>query len=513
MIEKEILVRGVYASILLTAAMLWPVASAGAAPDALEGVACPFPVPFGDAASCGYLVVPQRHDGPADPNAPPVRMFFAILHAEAGAPAPDPIVMLAGGPGQGMSDFVDAVWSGQAADLATRDVILVDQRGTGRSEPLLDCPIDDDILDSNAFNDDPDSALPARQREILAACRAGFVDAGVDLDAFDTEAAARDLRGLREALGIAHWNLVGTSYGTRLALEAARQDPDGIRSLVLNSTMTMGDALEPRIFDDRRRILLRLFDDCAADATCGRAFPDLAASFERTRRRLAETPLIVEVPGPDGGTIVPVPLDADAYVGLIMAHMGAQPSIEIIPAIVHSLDEVVAGRLALAPARWEHILGPALAGPGGIAFGLHLSVMCREVAPITDYAAVEARVQALGGVFSPRSVVTYRDTCGVWDVGTARDGFAAPVSTDIPALLLIGEYDPMTPPYWTEQALKHLPNGRAVTFAGLSHDVLGTSACARYIASAFVRDPAARLDTACATRHDARFYVPEDMAG
>jgi len=494
----------------LLALALLPGTAATAAEQRLEAVPCPFEVPFGESAQCGYLVAPQDH---ARPDGETVRVFFAILRAHAATAAPDPIVQLAGGPGQAMSDFVDGSWYSTLADRAHRDVILFDQRGTGRSEPLLDCAgIDPDAFDANPANDSGVASDADKLRAALAACRQGYEDRGIDLHYFDTEQSALDLKLLREGLRIQAWNLVGTSYGTRLALEAARLDPDGIRSLVLNSTMTMGDAFEPQIFDDRIRILDRLFADCAANGDCAAAFPTLAESFEALRERLSETPLQVSVVEPEGGEVIEFEMDFPTFVGILMTHLSFQPSVEMVPLFIDSIDAVTAGRRTLTDAQWARILGPSLFQGGGMAVGLHLSVLCREVLPIADLAAVDRRAGDSRGMFSPRDKALYAEQCEVWGAGEARESFSEPVASDIPTLLLIGEYDPLTPPYWTAMAAQHLSNSRAIAFPGAAHDVLGTSLCARTIVTAFLRDIAAELDTACVEGQTPRFFVPPSKA-
>lgn len=497
------------AVLVLPAAALFGLAAAppAAAQTALEPVPCPFEIPFGEEAQCGTLTVPQDHDDPDGSGT--ARVFFAILRGHAAEPAPDPVVQLAGGPGQAMSDFAGGVWYSSLADRARRDVILFDQRGTGRSEPLLDCAeVDDDALDANPANDSGAAADEARLRAALAACREGYAAQGIDLAHFDTEQSARDLKALREALEIPTWNLVGTSYGTRLALEAARQDPEGIRSLVLNSTMTMGDAFEPQIFDDRIRILDRLFADCAAQRDCDAAFPALKARFEGLRQRLDGTPLQVTVVQPETGETVDVTLDFATFVGVLMTHLSFQPGVELVPLFIAAVDDASAGRRALTDGQWRDLLGPGLLQGGGLAVGLHLSVLCREVAPLTDFAATAARAEETKGMFSPRDLGVYRGQCEAWQAGAARPDFGAPVESDIPALLLIGEYDPLTPPYWTAAAAGGLSNGRAIAFPGAAHDVIGTSLCAQTIVSAFIRDPEAELDTACVEGQLPRFVTP-----
>ncbi|MEQ8349307.1 MAG: alpha/beta fold hydrolase [Sneathiellaceae bacterium] len=493
---------------VLVLAMFGPAHAAGMGPEARP---CPFAIPFGEVAQCGILPVPQDHraeaGGPGAGGAP-FELFFAILRAHAAAPAADPIVHLAGGPGQAMSDFADAMWFRTVADRAARDVILFDMRGTGLSRPLLDCAgLDDDIVDGNPANDGA-SADPEQVRAALAACRAGYAAQGIDLSLFDSEQAARDLKRLREALGIERWNLVGTSYGTRLALEAARQDPEGIRSLVLNSTMTMGDAFEPGTFDDRVRILRRLFADCAADPGCDAAFPDLKGQFAALRARLSEAPLTVHVVPPEGGATIPVHLDVEAFVGLLMTHLSFQPGVELVPLIIDRVNQVAAGRRTLTDADWREIMGPGLLQGEGLAVGLYLSVLCREVDPVHDAAAAHARIEDSQGLFSPRDLELLATHCPAWPSGAARPDFAEPVRSDIPALLLFGEYDPLTPPYWTAAAVATLPNGRAIAFPGAAHDVLGSSLCAQTVVTAFIRDPGAALDTACVESQRPRFFIP-----
>jgi len=240
---------------------------------------CPFDVPAGRIVRCGSLVVPESWE---TPGGPPVTVFYAVTPADGDGPIrPDPVLVLNGGPGQSGSELIESAWERMAEVRRVRDILFVDQRGTGYSKPGLFCP----ALDPVAYWH---GGLTPEDAE---RCRRPFVEQGYDLARFDTMESARDLVALRRALGIERWNLLGTSYGTVLALETVRQDAVGTRSVVLNSpNLTRSSWLDLGRMAAIEAVFKRLFEDCRRSPECGAAYPDLDKVFLELAERLAETP-------------------------------------------------------------------------------------------------------------------------------------------------------------------------------------------------------------------------------
>lgn len=233
---------------------------------------CPFGTPVGEregeSLDCGHLVVPQNR---ADPDGVKVELAFAILYSTSSAPVPDPILYLEGGPGGSALSGVD-LWL-DSPFRVQRDIILLDQRGTGYSYPYLGCWELYDLADDASMQEE-DDALSACQQRLKA-------EDGVDLSMYTSAQNAADVADLYQALDYSEWNLFGISYGTRLALTVMRDYPAGVRSVILDSTYPpVVDAYEEDVVN-AYRVFEVLFAGCAADPACNAAYPNLGQTFYR----------------------------------------------------------------------------------------------------------------------------------------------------------------------------------------------------------------------------------------
>lgn len=471
----------------------------------IEQIPCDVSHPPGESIVCLMAWVPMSYDDAAEDgtlpdDAPRIGVHLILLENFLDAAEPNPLVMIAGGPGQASSDFI--AQAGTALELRrSRSIVLFDQRGTGRSVPNLTCADADQAeLDPYPFNDpsfEPEDELTQR----LRACHDDFVAAGIDLRGFDTRSAARDLLAIRRALGLEQWNLHGTSYGSRLALDAMRVDPEGIRSVVLNSVLPTTSQADPHHARARADLFEQLFADCADDEACAAAFPDLREKLERIAAHLADAPMVLQLREPASGQLLRMPVGWNEVLEALWAHMAFTPSAAAVPLFIDELADVVAGRLSLNDDEIARIFQPGLNNVvDGIAIGLHLSVKCREDFPSMDRAAVDAVVLEQAFYYpDPSSYIAPYDTaCEIWDVGTAPAGFHDPVSSDIPVLILAGDADPLTPIAWAHEVAAHLPRGQFVSFRGMAHDIFGTLSCARVVTANFLDAPEDRIDASCA---------------
>jgi pimeloyl-ACP methyl ester carboxylesterase len=261
----------------------------------LEPVACSSFEGLGlldPGAQCGYLVVPENRGNPASRT---IKVAYAILQAHSANPQPDPVVYLAGGPGDNSlkSDWV-SYWLASSL-RENRALILVDPRGTGYSVPQMKCPAN---TPPDAGSQDHPSAEETIARDLAwaQACRALLVSQGFDLTAYSSMTNANDLEDLRQALGYAQWNLYGTSYGTRTALVTMREYPQGLRSVVLDSVLP---PQVDRIGNDpagKANSLATLFAACRADPVCNSAYPNLETTFSETVQQLDRNPIRISVP-------------------------------------------------------------------------------------------------------------------------------------------------------------------------------------------------------------------------
>ncbi|MFZ0545433.1 MAG: alpha/beta fold hydrolase, partial [Candidatus Promineifilaceae bacterium] len=236
-----------------------------------EASDCPFEIPNGYDIECGYLTVPENR---TSADSAQIELAVATVYAanqEAAANNP-PVVYLAGGPGgSALDDFVADPESWNYPFLETRDLILIDQRGTGHSLPTLDCP----EFQTAADNENPDEL-----------CYDRLVNEGIDLTGYNTPENAADIADLREALGYPEWDLLGISYGTRLALEVMRNHPQGIRAVILDSVFPPNADTPVDEIYSVTDALAQLYADCDRDDYCRETYPDLEAVFLDTVQRL-----------------------------------------------------------------------------------------------------------------------------------------------------------------------------------------------------------------------------------
>jgi len=446
-------------------AVVFAAALAGCARDAppprtLELAECRLPR-LATAARCGTVDVPEDR---AKPGGRRIGIFVAVLPANTLTPQPDPLLILAGGPGQAASTL--APFAARLIEVRrSRDVILVDQRGTGRSAPL-DCA---------AFQPDAGDALDVDPLPRARECIAELAARGVDLAQYTTAAWIADLEVVREALGVARWNLWGGSYGSRVALEYMRGHPQRVRSAVLDGVAPPSVRISLDVWRTRERALDDVFAACRASERCARSQGDLAASLERVRQALAPSGREVMVTNPRTGESEKQRLTFDAVLA------GLHP-LTYVPELASTLPELIA---RAADSDYGPLLAAAQFITGDIATqmsaALHFSVTCAEDVPRVT-AGERAQLAALRSGTLARAALS---VCDAWPRGRAPVEAFRPVAADLPVLLVSGGLDPVTPPAYAEEAAKTLPNSRHVIAAGFGH-IVTPHACGPRLIAAFV---------------------------
>ncbi len=477
-------------SVLLAAALTGVAAAQEEAPvPRFEPDACLLPTPEAYTVECGYLVVPEDR---ANPDSPAIRLALAIFRSNNPDKASDPLVYLEGGPGGSALKITGGSFDQVFAPYARyRDVILLDQRGVGFSQPALDCPEMYSYLVSSLAGDLTVDEDIAQLMSAVSACGSRLAASGANLSAYNSAASAADLRDLAAVLGYDQINLIGISYGTRLALTVMRDHPEIVRSAVLGGLFPPQVSLAADTPANVNRALSALFAACAADADCAAAYPDLEARFYELVARLNAEPASVKIIDP----VAQTPFDAlvngdELYSALSLMLYNAN----LLPQLPQGIAAAYNGDYSAL----SNYLLLTLATENFISRGMFLSVQCAEDAAFDPPDALEANIAAFPFLESfLRRGGDFADICAVWDSGTADPVENEPVSSDVPALLVSGEYDPVTPPAWGELAAETLPNAVHVVISNASHDALSTD-CAVELAVAFLNDPAVELNTSCA---------------
>jgi pimeloyl-ACP methyl ester carboxylesterase len=417
-----------------------------------------------------------------------IGLHVVVLPATGPAPKADPVVLLAGGPGQAATTF-----AGRAAGSwmrAERDILMVDQRGTGRSNPLF-CPRSDEEENPQAYLEpgfDPD-----RMRACLEALRER-----ADLTLYSTPIAADDLAEVCATLGYERVNLIGGSYGTRAALITMQRHPEMIRTAILKGVAPTG--LKNPLFHARgaQDALEGVFRTCAEDPACQAAFPNLRADFAETLERLEEAP--AEVTLQDGtGEELTLRMSRDAFAEALRVMLYYSNSARRVPLL---LDRAHDGD-------FKSFVQQSYSSNRGIrdilAFGMLLCVTCPEdVARITDDEVLEATA---GTFLGDRRVRNQRAICSYWPLAELPADYTDPVTCPAPTLVVSGLFDPVTPPRFGAEAARHLPNAVHVVVPR-AHD-LGGSCIDDLVRQVIESGSTKGLDTSCVEKLEPiRFELP-----
>ena len=432
------------------------------------------------AALCGRV---QRPLDPAQPAATQISVHYAVLPALARNKRPDPVFFFAGGPGQSAIEIAPQVAALLARFANRRDIVLIDQRGTGRSAPL------------NCESDDPALPLvelfaPEHQRARLSACLAQLKALPYgDLRFFTTTLAMQDADAVRAALGAERINILGGSYGTRAVLEYQRQFPDRVRRAVIDGVAPPDMVLPASFSTDNQAALDALFDACEADKACNAREPRLR---ERWHMLLTSLPRTVELRHPLTDRNERLPLTRDVLLGMVRGPLYA-------PALAAALPSAI-GRAAQG--RFEALAALAQSVGGRrslqVAAGMHFSVICAE-----DFPRLSQAVDRPGVDFGDSFSVLYRDVCAGWPRGEVPAAFYTLSPAPAATLVLSGGLDPVTPPRHGARVATALgAKARHVIVPNAGHGVMALG-CMRDVLYRFVDaisdDEALQTDAACAT--------------
>jgi len=422
-------------------------------------------------AMCGSLTVPEDRATGAGRT---ISLAIAVVKATGRKSSPDALFFLAGGPGQSALDTYPMLAGSFSKVNLTHDIVLVDQRGTGRSAPLV-CPEAD--VEGTTVD-------PAEQLARVGRCRREL-EGHADLRQYTTAIAMDDLDDVRAALGYATIDLYGASYGTRAALVYLRRHEPHVRAVVVDGVAPPGWVLSSTFAVDGQRALDQIFARCEADGACHEAFPDLVGSLTAL---LAREKSDVAIADPTTGASRTVTVTRDTLAATIHALSYESETAALLPLLIHS-----AGRTGdLRPLAAQSLL---LADELKIAVGEHFAVVCNEDAPYLDPARIvtSAAPTYLGAAASGR----YVEECEGWPRATVTPSDRSAVTSAVPVLLLSGELDPVTPPSNAAMAAHTLSNSLEVTVPGEGHGALQRSCTRRIVDDFLERGSVAGLSVAC----------------
>lgn len=431
----------------------------------------------------GYLIVPENRSSKL--NMRSIRLPFVIIKSRSESPQPDPIIYSAGGPG-GVTLFRTRFF--QNSPLRdSRDIILLEQRGTRFTEPALLGEELDAALRSGwgtRLNGEPDpQAITAALTTIIRSVEKD----GIDLSGYTTKESAADIEDLRQLLGIKSWNLYGASYGAKLMLVVLRDYPEGVRSVILDSVLPLEANCDQETSANILEVLERIFILCNEDENLRTRFPDLRDRFYKLLTESNLRPVEITLKNPVNGERFLHRMNGAGIMNCIYAGL---ENTSVIPDIPLIIDAACRGEVdRLAPLAIDF-----LASSQGTAWGMRMAVWCNEEFPFERLEKILKPVglpPELEHFIQPQVPL---EALRLWRHGQPEADENKPVRSRIPVLIAAGEFDPDTPVKWARRTAYLLPNAQLVEFAGCSHVPLYSNPDAARIQCEFLADPLHPVD-------------------
>jgi len=459
----------------------------------VEPANCPIDVPPDRNIECGVLVAPENY---AEPDGSVVRLPYIYIHSISPRKEPTPLLFTEGGPGY---SSLSQVWGYAYSVLVeNRDMIIFEQRGNRYAEPSLRCEYDE-------------IASPDNQ---TSPCLDRILALGIDITQYTTAVIAEDIESLRIALGFEQWDLFGTSYSTRPIQLLMERHPEGIRSVILHATNILYETRFEYDPKNSMRSLRLMFDDCAADAACADAFPNLEKQFYQAVADLNERPVKMEFTAPQDGSTFEYVVDGNRLIEWMVGSAFYGPTFpHYDSAYLPLLIRFASQRNTSVLRHWAErsLMNDVFLGDDFV-IGLYFAVNCQDDTTTVTEEQLQAQRDAypeLGGYL--RHGVEY-EVCKLWGLPHAPPLAEGPPTSDIPTLVLVGSYDPITPPEWSREVADSLSHSYYVEFRSKGHNVDAVTACPQVIKNNFLLDPWTEPDTSClADEPPVGYVLPGDL--
>ncbi|MGE7137322.1 alpha/beta hydrolase [Luteibacter sp. NPDC031894] len=451
----------------------------------LELKPCELPQPhsgLSTAAWCTPFDVPEDR---AHPEGRKISLRLAIVRSSAQVPAPDMVAFIAGGPGQSAAESYPAIAPALAPLLAHRNLLLLDQRGTGGSHPLS-CR-DDEPGAPGGVEDEGGFDAEAVRKETRGCLERLSKDA--DVRFYTTTDAVADLEDVRRALGSPQFDLLGVSYGTRVAQHYAMRHPDGLRTLILDGIAPNSLVLGEDFAVNLDAALKAQFARCHADEACRARFSDPYQTLYQLRDALRANPHKVSFRDPQDYASVQRVLSEYSLATVVRMFAYSPETAALLPLSIDAAAHGDVGPLLGQAKLLTGDLGDTMDG------GMQYSVICSE-----DADLLRSRPEDKDTILGDTMIEAFRAACSVWPHGARPADFHSPLKSDVPALLMSGEFDPVTPPRYGDEVLKGLPNGRHLVLKGQGHNVVARGCMPRLLDRFIDKADAKGLDAGCLDR-------------
>jgi pimeloyl-ACP methyl ester carboxylesterase len=465
---------------------------------------CPFSLKGGKFTAgyvrCGYVLVPENR---SVKHSPTIRLAVAVFKARGSHPAPDPLVYLIGGPGGYVVGPMGAsiAQNGMPDYVGNRELILVDQRGTGLSQPALSCTEMYTARDKALTHHLTRAQTQTLYIGAVRSCRARLVKEGIDLGAYNTVESAADIADVRTALGYKSIDVYGGSYGSQLAQQLMRDHPQGIRSVVMDAVVVPPFKLVDEV-PNLWHSLQVLFKNCAADQTiCSILYPHLKQSLVKAVGRLQSHPPTFHIYFGDVNKTYEVKFDVAEFLRTLRWALMVPDDVPLVPKLITDTSKGDYGRAKQLESYFgssNGVFTPYL----GMALSMTCSANVARFTPARVTAAARVLPASLRAASAP--VDQQLKACAIWKVPFMGGVNHAYFHSSIPSLLLPGAYDPNNLPALETSLAGHLTHSNVVYFPMLTHEVVGTGPCQDGIVREFLSDPSRRPDAGCI----ADMYLP-----
>lgn len=448
----------------------------------------------GQEYTFGYLEVLENRE---KPNGNTIKLPIYIFKSRNKNPKKDPILYTVGGPGY--TTMRASQYMKYYKYLDDRDFILFEQRGTQYAKPSLDCPEwAKAIYQSNLPNFDvtkTDDVLQKAAKE----CSKRLRKKGIDLNSYTTNQIAADISDLIEVLGIKEYNLLTMSYSTKIGQVLIRDYPNKIRSVVMDSPLPLEVNYDEEYVQNLLESVTKLLSDCDKNESCNSSFPNIKNRFFAYLKEKTLNPLKVKIENPNTGKIETFYLKGKDLISVFtVARTGSVPNVPF------EIDKLLNNDLTSIKKQLSYLFRE----PGkGIGRGMRLSVWCAEEEPFNSQKRISRETNKYPEVKGLSPALFDHDVCKMWGVKKASQIENVPVKSDIPVLLVSGEYDEFTPVKWAEAMTRNLKNSHHLIFKGWKHGPITnwSNTCAMQAANDFFNDPSKKPTPECFKQ----FKVPE----
>ncbi|MEO9871449.1 alpha/beta fold hydrolase [Ekhidna sp.] len=434
----------------------------------------------------GYLEVPENR---GKPNSNTIKLPVYIFKSRHPNPQLDPVIYTVGGPGY--TSMKASQYMNYYQYLDDRDFILFEQRGTQYAKPNLACPEWSEAVSLSNLPGLTKSQTDSLFMGAVKACRSKLIEDGADLEGYNTKEIAADIEDLRKVLGIDKYNLLTISYSTKIAQVLLRDYPDAIRSVVMDSPLPLEVNYDEESVSNLLESTKHLLTDCEVDPNCNNAYPNLKERFLEYLRDKTDDPLVVEVENPNTNQVETFYLKGYDLITVFSA-----ASTSDVMNVPYEMNKLLNNDLSAVKEQLSYLFQASGMGNG---VGMRLSVWCAEEYPFTSQKKVIEESYRYPEIRGLSPAVFDSSICDIWGVSKVANIENKPIKSDIPVLLMNGEYDSETPVKWALDMKKNLPNSFHLIFKGWKHTVTTNWAnpCAMETANAFFNNPNMKPNPDC----------------